>query len=228
MAAWNAAFIIAGLLLIALIGEAHFRLTKPVIEISIPFQFVDGVGVIREPNAELRYADWDDDNFVVSRTNSQGFLDREPVSAERAAVGCHIAFMGDSYVEAMQAPIADKFHAQLEEMAARELPHLEVTTQAYGISGTGQIHQLPFYDEYARRLSPKLVVLVFYLNDFANNSNCVAFPTTWLGSRPNAVCVRTKRQTRSAAAAPAGSGIRAFLAAAPAKGLAGQGMGSAD
>ncbi len=180
MAAWNAAFIIAGLLLIALIGEAHFRLTKPVIEISIPFQFVDGVGVIREPNAELRYADWDDDNFVVSRTNSQGFLDREPVSAERAAVGCHIAFMGDSYVEAMQAPIADKFHAQLEEMAARELPHLEVTTQAYGISGTGQIHQLPFYDEYARRLSPKLVVLVFYLNDFANNSTALhSLPRGW-------------------------------------------------
>ena len=169
MAAWNALFIIAGLILIALAGEAYFRLTRPFIGTSIPFQFVDGVGVIREPNAELRYADWQDDNFVVSRANSLGFMDREPVSAERAAEGCHIAFIGDSYLEAVEVPIADKFQARLEEMAARELPRLAITTQAYGIQGTGQISQLPFYDEYARRLKPKVVVLVFFVNDFFNN-----------------------------------------------------------
>ena len=169
MAAWNAAFIIAGLLLIALAGEAYFRLTRPFIETEVRSVFVDGVGLIREPNAELRYASWRDDHFLVSRANSLGFLDREPVSAERAAAGCHIAFIGDSFVEAWQAPIADKFQARLEEMAARELPHLDVTTQAYGISGIGQINQIPFYDEYARRLSPKLVVLVFVINDFGNN-----------------------------------------------------------
>ena len=170
MAAWNAAFIIAGLLLIALVGEAYFRLTRPFIETRIPIQFVEGVGLIREPNAEVRYAEWNDDNFVVSRANSLGFLDREPVSAERAAADCHIAFIGDSYVEAREVPIADKFHARLEETAARELPHLRITTQAYGIRNTGQISQLPFYDEYARRLNPKLVMLVFFLNDFLNNS----------------------------------------------------------
>ena len=169
MAAWNATLVIVGLLLIAFAGEMYFRLTKPFIETSIPFQFVDGVGVIREPNAELRYADWQDDNFVVSHTNSLGFLDREPISAERAAEGCHIAFIGDSFVEAMEVPIADKFHAQLEEMAARELPRLNIATQAYGIQRTGQINQLPFYDEYARRLKPKVVVLVFFINDFFNN-----------------------------------------------------------
>ncbi len=183
MAAWNALFVISGLLLIAIAGEVYFRLTKPFIESSIPFQFVDGVGVIREPNAELRYADWDDDNFVVSRTNSQGFLDREPVSAERAATGCHIAFIGDSYVEAREVPIADKFHVRLEEMAARELTHLDVTTQAYGIGDTGQINQLPFYDKYARRLSPKLVILVFYINDFTNNS--VALQSVMNGLDPD-------------------------------------------
>ena len=169
MGAWNAAFIILGLLLIALVGEIYLRLANPFIETKTPFQFVNGVGTIREPNADLRYANWHEDIFIVSRANSLGFLDREPVSAERASAGCHIAFIGDSFVEAMQVPIADKFHAQLEDMAARELPRLAVTTQAYGLSGTGQINQLPFYDEYARRLSPKLVVLVFYLNDFADN-----------------------------------------------------------
>ena len=170
IAAWNAAFIISALLLIALAGEAYFRLTKPFIENDFPSQFVDGVGLMREPNAELRYANWNDDLWLISRANSQGFLDREPVDADRASAGCHIAFIGDSFVAAKEVPIADKFHVRLEEMAARELPHLDITAQAYGIRATGQINQIPFYDEYARRLNPKLVALVFFANDFVNNS----------------------------------------------------------
>ena len=158
------------LLLIALVGEIYLRLANPFIASSDPLHFVDGVGLIREPNAELRYANWNDDNWLISRANSLGFLDREPVGAGRAAAGCHIAFIGDSFVEAWEVPNADKFHARLEDMAARELPHLDIATQAYGIGGTGQISQLPFYEEYARRLNPKLVILVFFLNDFADNS----------------------------------------------------------
>ena len=183
MVAWNALFVSAGLLLIALAGEAYLRLTKPFIETSIPSHFVDGVGLIRKPNAEVRYANWQDDHYVVSRTNGQGFLDREPVSAERAAESCHIAFIGDSYVEAMEAPIADKFHVRLEEMAARELPRLNITTQAYGIRATGQINQLPFYDEYARRLNPKLVALVFVINDFFDNP--LALQSLYFGADPD-------------------------------------------
>ena len=54
---------------------------------------------------------------------------------ERAAASCHIAMIGDSYVEARQVPIADKFHVRLEELAARELRHLDITTSAFGIMG---------------------------------------------------------------------------------------------
>ena len=145
-------------------------MANPFIASSVPYWFVDGVGFIREPNAEVRYANWHEDHFVVSRTNSLGFLDREPISPERADEGCHIAFIGDSFVEATEVPIADKFHVRLEEMAARELPRLDITTQAYGIGSTGQISQLPYYDEYARHLAPRLLVLVFFLNDFSDNS----------------------------------------------------------
>ena len=173
MAAWNLLFVISGLLVVAVAGEAYLRLAIPFLETSIPFHFVDGVGLIRKPNSEARYANWIDDVWVVSHTNSLGFLDREPVGAERAAAGCHIAFIGDSFVEAMEAPIVDKFHVRLEGMAARDLPYLGITTQAYGIRGTGQINQLPFYDEYARHLNPKLIVLVFFLNDFFNNSTAL-------------------------------------------------------
>ena len=170
VAAWNAALVIAGLMLVALGGEAYFRLTKPFAENSVPRQFVDGVGIIHKPNSQVRYGRWEDGFWVITRTNSQGFIDREPVRPERAAAGCHIAFIGDSFVKAAQAPISDKFHVRLEEIAARELPRLSITTQAYGMGGTGQINQIPFYDEYARHLSPKLIVLVFYFNDFKDNS----------------------------------------------------------
>ena len=77
--------------------------------------------------------------------------------------------IGDSFVKAWQVPIPEKFHIRLEEMAARELSHLDVTTSAFGIGATGQISQLAFYDEYARHLRPKLIVLVFVPNDFQNN-----------------------------------------------------------
>ncbi len=50
-----------------------------------------------------------------------------------------------------------------EALAVRQVPHLDVTTSAFSVTGTGQINQLAFYDEYARRLNPKL-------NDFADNS----------------------------------------------------------
>ena len=169
MAAWNALFIIVGLLLIAIAGETYLRLTKPFIYSYMPLHFVDGVGLIKKPNAETRYGRWDDDFFVFSRTNSQGFLDREPISPERAAESCHITFIGDSYVDAREVPIADKLHVRLERMAARQLPHLDITTQAYGKYGTGQINQLPYYDEYARHMNPKLVTLVFIINDFYNS-----------------------------------------------------------
>ena len=172
-AAWNALFIISGLLLIALGGEMYLRLANPFLETSIPFHFVDGVGLIRDPNAEARYVSWDDDVYVTSRINSHGFIDREPISPERAAAGCHIAFIGDSFVEAREVPIADKFHVRLEDMAASALPRLAITTQAYGIPGTGQINQLPFYDEYARRLKPKALFLVFFINDFFESSTAL-------------------------------------------------------
>ena len=222
MAAWNALFIISGLFLIALAGEAYFRLTRPFIETSALFQFMDGVGLIREPNAELRFADWRDDNFVVSRANSQGFLDREPVSAERAAAGCHIAFIGDSFVEAMEVPIADKFHVRLEEMAARELPHLNITAQAYGIRGTGQINQLPFYDEYARRLNPKVVTLVFYGNDFSDNST--ALHALGKGADPDRLPHMSAQMDASGAMKlrPPDPEYKRFLLPRLPKGLAGQ------
>ena len=62
----------------------------------------------------------------------------------------------------------------------------DITTSAFGMSDTGQIAQLPYYDEFARHLHPKLVVLVFVENDLYENARQGMYPfvtAKWAGSR---------------------------------------------
>ena len=167
---WNALLLAAGVALAALAGEAWFRLTTPFPEPPHkPVVFVPNVGYLRPPNTEIRHTN-NLDFWNVSRTNSLGFLDREPPSLERARATCHVSIIGDSFVEASEVPMEDKIQVRLEELAADRLPHLDVTTSAFGLRNTGQVQQLPFYDEYARRLHPELLVLVFVYNDFMDNT----------------------------------------------------------
>ena len=166
---WNALFLVAGLALVGVVGEAYFRLRVPFLENDTSYVWSPTVGRTFTLNAEVRYTNRLD-FWVESRTNSLGFLDRELIGLERAAASCHIAMIGDSYVAARQVPIADKFHVRLEELAARELRQLDITTSAFGMSSTGQINQLPYYDEFAQHLRPALIVLVFASNDFTNNA----------------------------------------------------------
>ena len=158
-----------GVALAALAGEAYFRLTVPFMISTVSYEFVPNVGYLRTPNTEVRFTNRLD-FWTVSRTNSLGFLDREPPSPERAKATCHISIIGDSFVEAKEVPIDRKLQVRLEELAAIRSPHLDVTTSAFGLSNTGQVQQLPFYDQYARRLHPKLLVLVFVANDIPDNT----------------------------------------------------------
>ena len=168
VAGWNVLFLSLGAALIFIDWEAWFHLRAPFTETRLPTRFVPGVGLLNEPGAEARWTNHAE-FWVAQRANRWGFLDREPLAPDQAAQTCRIAFIGDSFVEALQVPVADKFHVRLEELAARGLPRLNIATSAYGRRATGQINQLPFYDEYARRLRPKLVVLVFSRNDFKDN-----------------------------------------------------------
>ncbi len=171
---WNVLFLSLGAALIFIDWEAWLHLQEPFTEVRRPTRFVPGVGLLYEPGAEARWTNNHDEFWVAQRANRWGFLDREPPAPEQATQTCHIAIIGDSFVEALEVPVADKFHVRLEELAARALPRLNITTSAYGRSGTGQINQLPFYAEYARLLRPKLVVLVFVRNDFEDNHRVLA------------------------------------------------------
>ena len=172
---WNVLLLSLGAALIFIDWEAWFHLRAPFtkMERRLPTRFEPGTGLLNEPGAEVRWTRYDD-FWVAQRANRWGFLDREPLTPEQATRTCHIAFIGDSFVEAREVPVADKFHARLEELAARALPRLNISTSAYGRTATGQINQLPFYAKYARQLRPKLVVLVFVSNDFKDNHKLLA------------------------------------------------------
>ena len=165
---WNVLFLSLGAALIFIDWEAWFHLRAPFTEGRHPTRFAPGVGLLYEPGAEARWTNHAE-FWVAQRANRWGFLDREPLTPDQAAQTCRIAFMGDSFVEASEVPIADKFQVRLEKLAARALPRLNIATSAYGRAATGQVNQLPFYTEYARSLRPKLVVLVFVRNDFKDN-----------------------------------------------------------
>ena len=183
LAVWNAALILGGLALIAIAGEAWLRLSGAFVALPPPLRFVPGVGVLYEPHAEVRRTNGLD-YWTVQRANSLGFLDREPPDPERAAASCHVAVIGDSFVEAIEVPIGDKLHVRLEALAAAALPELTVTASAWGRRGTGQASQLPYYDEYARTLRPDLVVLVAVDNDFMDNSAAVTALRSRQGDDP--------------------------------------------
>ena len=167
---WNLLFILGGLLLIGIAGEAYFRLIGRfgnAIDLSHDlayWRFEPGVGLLRPSSIRFTHTNGVD-YWTVQRVNSLGFLDREPIDPARAAESCHITIIGDSFVEAKEVPISDKLQVHLEELAEREAPHLDVTTSAFGIQNTGQVNQLSFYDRYTRRMSPDMVVLAFFHND---------------------------------------------------------------
>ena len=170
IAGWNLLFIVGGLLLIGITSETYLRLTVPFSDSSAVYAPIfPGVGRLVKPNAELRFTN-NLDYWTIQRANSLGFLDREPIDPMRAAESCHVTIIGDSFVEAVQVQISEKMQVQLEEIAKIEKPDLDLTTSAFGVQITGQIHQLLFYDVYARHLHPDLMVLVFVVNDPLDNS----------------------------------------------------------
>ena len=169
LAFWNALFILVALLLITIVGEVYLRLTIPFMRSSQVMKFVPGVGLLYKPNTMI-YATNGVDFWVKSKVNSIGFLERESRTTERPE-GCHIAFIGDSFVEGREVRLADRFSVLMEDLAKEELPDLGITTSAFGRRSTGQIHQIPYYDRFARKMNPDLLILVFVANDFLDNSS---------------------------------------------------------
>lgn len=150
-------------------GEAWRRVSVPFAHRAVTgMDFVPAVGLMIKPHAEMRSTN-QRDFWTIARANRLGFLDRDPPSASRASAACHVAVVGDSFVEASEVAIEDKLQVRFEALATEHRPELDVVATGFGRSGTGQLAQLALYDEYVRALAPKLVALVFHGNDFRDN-----------------------------------------------------------
>ncbi|GGF65001.1 hypothetical protein GCM10007301_26000 [Azorhizobium oxalatiphilum] len=145
-------------------GEVYFRATRPFLATQWPLTFVDGVGFLITPGGTIRDTN-NIDYWSQQTANAQGFLADLPQETPGA---CRVALIGDSFVQAVQIPIGEKIGARLIALGEKE--KLPLAVGAYGYGGTGQLNQLPFYDRYARAFAPRVVVLVYVANDFANNS----------------------------------------------------------
>ena len=164
----NVVLVIASVSLSLLVVEIAFRWRYPIRKDSAPSTFDPRVGRIFKPGSEVLKTNYSD-YAVRQRVNSLGFLDREPPGAKEPGT-FRILALGDSYVEAQQVPIAEKFHVLVEGMLAKRYSGRRFETAAFGRSGAGTAAELAYYETYGRAFRPDLVVVVFVHNDFADSS----------------------------------------------------------
>ena len=153
---------------VAILMEAYLCWRMPFTETEWPLRFDAELGFVLQPKA--RYRETNHLDFWVEQTsNSLGFLDREPTVPKPDGM-FRVLVIGDSFVEAAQVGLMEKMHVLLEARLRDALDTDAVDTMAFGRGGTGQSNQLSFYDRYGADADADLVILVFYLNDFADNS----------------------------------------------------------
>jgi lysophospholipase L1-like esterase len=110
---------------------------------------------------------WDDESGrrVHLQTNNLGFMG--PISlARKDSRTFRIAILGDSFTEAFQVDANKSFSSLVQTRLAELDKSVEVWN--FGYSGTGPVEALTIYHEYVRRLTPDLVVLAFFFNDFVD------------------------------------------------------------
>ena len=156
------------LLVAAILMETYLRWRIPFTERELLRRFDPELGFVYQPNARIRWTNHLD--FWVEQTsNSLGFLDREPTVPKPAGM-FRVLVIGDSFVEAREVGLAEKMHVVLEARLRDALGTDMVDTVAFGVGGTGQSNQLSFYDRYGADVDADLVVLLFFSNDFGDNS----------------------------------------------------------
>lgn len=133
----------------------------------------DYSGTIRRPGVE--YVAQENGVPVEVRFNSDGFRDEDWTVAKPPDT-FRIAVLGDSYVEAVQVALHDRFTDVLERALDRTeaVGGKRVHVLTFGVGGFGTAQELMCLRHYAWRYSPDLVVLAVTTgNDVRNNSKAL-------------------------------------------------------
>ncbi len=104
--------------------------------------------------------------------NSDGYFDND--YDYRRPEGVHrIVVVGDSFVEAIQVPLARTFHklmeADLNGVPVGSETHRKIEVIALGSAGTGQLEHLKVLKERAILYDPDVVVIGLYSNGFCRD-----------------------------------------------------------
>ncbi len=161
-----------GSIVLALSGlEVACRLaTPPYCPSSWPSMHNPKVGFTFQPGAKVNWGGVKGvpQEFCVSEyANSLGLLEREPPTS-KAQGTLRIVLLGDSFLEAAQVKMSDKFHVLMERTLTKALGR-PIQTVALGYSGMGTANLLAFWEEWGRTYAPDLVVLLVVNNDLMNN-----------------------------------------------------------
>ncbi len=112
-----------------------------------------------------------DEGGAHVRINSAGFRDREWEAPKPPGV-FRIAVLGDSYVDAMQVDVEERFTERIEAAlhASGRFSPRKVEVLNFGVGGYGTAQELQVLRYSVWRFSPDLVILAFLpYNDLRNN-----------------------------------------------------------
>lgn len=88
-----------------------------------------------------------------------------------------ILIIGDSFVEALQVAYEDTFYARLQDrLAAYATPGQRFEVVATGRTGWGTLQEYLYYHHEGYKYNADLVILLFYINDVADNYPSFFYP----------------------------------------------------
>ncbi|MCP5094710.1 MAG: SGNH/GDSL hydrolase family protein [Chloroflexi bacterium] len=88
-----------------------------------------------------------------------------------------ILIIGDSFVEAIQVDYEKTFQALLQnQLSQHNTPDQQYEVIAMGRTGWGTVHETVYYQAEGHKYNADLVILMFYINDVADNYPRVFYP----------------------------------------------------
>jgi hypothetical protein len=126
-------------------------------------------GSSRRPAAE--WVQGNEGNATI-RINRYGFRSKE-VGLEKPPGTLRVAVLGDSYTEAIQVAMEERFTEVTEAKLAQRLPR-RVEVLNFGMEGYGTAQEILTFRHDVQKYRPDVVVLQFFAgNDVRNNSKAL-------------------------------------------------------